>query len=160
MFRCIFSFFKFLMLFISLYALYALPVPCSKWVYSNNPAEKNKLRNAALSDLQCSITFPLFSIVKPTRRINVSNLFYWSNILHFFGRSCRPSSGVKDCTYCNRHMSNRYCRLLGRLLSSKQSAVSVWHGLLQYIQSLIPDDGRKDRLKLVQCYSNKINLRH
>ena len=44
------------MLFISLYALYALPVPCSKWVYSNNPAEKNKMRKAVLSGLQCNIT--------------------------------------------------------------------------------------------------------
>jgi len=34
----------------------------------------------------------------------------------------RPSSGVQDCTYSNRHLSNRYCWLL----ASKQSAVSVW----------------------------------
>jgi len=34
-----------------------------------------------------------------------------------FGRSFRPSSGVQDCTYSNRHLSNRYCCLL---------AVSVW----------------------------------
>jgi hypothetical protein len=26
-----------------------------------------------------------------------------------FGRSLRPSSGAQDCTYSNRHMSNRYC---------------------------------------------------
>jgi hypothetical protein len=32
--------------------------------------------------------------------------------------------------------------------------------LLQYVQSLTPDDGRKDRPKHVECYSNKINLRH
>jgi len=31
--------------------------------------------------------------------------------------------------------------------------------LLQYVQSLTPDDGRKDSPKYVQCYSNKINLR-
>jgi len=29
-----------------------------------------------------------------------------------FGRSFRPSSGVQDCTYSNRYMSNRYCCLL------------------------------------------------
>jgi hypothetical protein len=29
-----------------------------------------------------------------------------------FGRSFRPSLGVQDCTYSNRLMSNRYCRLL------------------------------------------------
>jgi len=26
--------------------------------------------------------------------------------------SFRPPSGVQDCTYRNRHMSNRYCWLL------------------------------------------------
>jgi len=31
---------------------------------------------------------------------------------------------------------------------------------LLYVQSLTPDDGRKDRPKHVECYSNKINLRH
>ena len=39
-----------------------------------------------------------------------------------FGWSFRPSSGVQDCTYSNRHLSNRYCCLL----ASKQTAVSVW----------------------------------
>ena len=39
-----------------------------------------------------------------------------------FGRSFRPSSGVQDCTYSNRHLSNRYCCLL----ASKEPAVSVW----------------------------------
>jgi hypothetical protein len=29
-----------------------------------------------------------------------------------FGRSLHLPSGVQDCTYCNRHMSNRYCYLL------------------------------------------------
>jgi len=29
-----------------------------------------------------------------------------------FVRSFRPSSGDQDCTYNNRHMSNRYCWLL------------------------------------------------
>jgi len=72
-----------------------------------------------------------------------------------FGRSFRPSSGVKDCTYFNRHMSDRYCWLL----NSKQSAVSDIC-LLQYVQSLTPDDGRIDRPKHVDFYSNKINLRH
>jgi len=26
-----------------------------------------------------------------------------------FGRSLGPSSGVKNCTYSNRRLSNRYC---------------------------------------------------
>jgi len=29
-----------------------------------------------------------------------------------FGRSFRPSPGVQDFTCSNRHLSNRYCRLL------------------------------------------------
>jgi len=29
-----------------------------------------------------------------------------------FGRSFRPSSGVQNCIYSNRHMSDRYCWLL------------------------------------------------
>jgi len=32
--------------------------------------------------------------------------------------------------------------------------------LLQYVQSLTPNDGRKDRPKHVEGYSNKMNLRH
>jgi len=44
-----------------------------------------------------------------------------------FGRSFRPSSGVQDCTYSNRNMSNRYCYLLASVPASKQVAVSVGH---------------------------------
>jgi len=29
-----------------------------------------------------------------------------------FGQSFRPSSGAQDCTYSNRHMSNKCCYLL------------------------------------------------
>ena len=46
-------------------------------------------------------------------------------------------------------MSNRYCCLLASLQC-----------VLQYVQSLTPDEGRKDRPKHIECYSNKINLRH
>ena len=38
-----------------------------------------------------------------------------------FGRSLRPSPAVEDCTYCNRHLSNRYSCLLADI----QTAVSV-----------------------------------
>jgi len=71
------------------------------------------------------------------------SILFWIDTL-CFGRSFRPSSRVQDCTYSNRHMSNRYCFLL----VSKQTAVSVW---LLYVQSWTPDDGRKDRPKHVQC---------
>jgi hypothetical protein len=40
--------------------------------------------------------------------------------------------------------------------TSKQVAVSVYTYLLLYVQSQTPDDGQKDHLKHVQCYS-KIN---
>jgi len=62
-----------------------------------------------------------------------------------FGWSFHPPSAVQDCTYSNRHLSNRYCWLLG----SKQTAVSVW---LLYVQSWTADDGQKDRLKHVECH--------
>ena len=52
-----------------------------------------------------------------------------------FGRSFRPSSGVKDCTYSNRRMSDRYCCLLAGVYemewqfhlvpTNKHTAVSV-----------------------------------
>ena len=59
------------------------------------------------------------SIVKPTRCTNVSNYFILEWHSTCFGRSFRPSPGVQDCTYSNRHLSNRYCWQL----VSKQSAV-------------------------------------
>jgi len=59
-------------------------------------------------------TLSVISIVKPTRCTNVSNLFYLEQHSTCFRRSFRPSSGVQDCTYCNRHLSNRYCWLLGQ----------------------------------------------
>jgi len=49
-------------------------------------------------------------------------ILFWNNST-CFGRSFRPSPAVKDCTYSNRHMSNKYCCLL----ASKQTAVSLWH---------------------------------
>jgi len=55
--------------------------------------------------------FQIISIVKPTRCTNVSNLFYFGITLHF-GWSFHPSSGVHNCTYSNKHMSNRYCYCL------------------------------------------------
>ena len=57
------------------------------------------------------------STVKPTRRTNISNLFYFG--MTCFGRSFRPSSAVQDCTYSNRHLSDRYCCLF----ASKQTAI-------------------------------------
>jgi hypothetical protein len=55
----------------------------------------------------------------------------WRSIC--FGRSFRPSSDVQDCTYSNRHLSDR-C-------------------ILTYVQSWTPDYGRKDRPKHVERHS-------
>ena len=71
--------------------------------------------------------------------------FIWSDAT-CFGRSFHSSSAVQDCTYSNRHMSNRYCFLF----ASKLIAVSVW---LLYVQSWTADDEWKVRLKHVECHS-------
>ena len=66
------------------------------------------------------ISISCLLIIKPTRCINISNLFldYDSTC---FGRFLRPSSGVYHCTYSNRHMPYRFYWLL----ASKQSAKPV-----------------------------------
>ena len=43
-------------------------------------------------------------------------ILFWNDST-CFGRYFRPSSGVHDCTYSDRHLSNRYCCLL----ASKQT---------------------------------------
>ena len=61
-----------------------------------------------------------------------------------FGRSLRPSSGVQDCTYSNRHMSNRYCCLLATaypLASWKQ----YLFGCCMYSLELLMIDGKTVR---------------
>jgi hypothetical protein len=74
----------------------------------------------------------IIPIVKPTRCTSVSNLFILEWRCAWFRLSFRPSSGVQDCTYSNRHLSNRYCCLLASgykmelIPASKQTAVSVW----------------------------------
>ena len=70
------------------------------------------------------------------------------------GWSFHPSSGVQDCTYCNRHLSNRYCCLLANVypLASREQYLFD-KCLLLYVQSWTPDDGRKDHPKHVECHS-------
>jgi len=52
------------------------------------------------------------TIVKSTRCTNVSNLFHFGMTLCMSRTVFRPSSGVRDRTYSNRHLLNRYCCLL------------------------------------------------
>ena len=79
-------------------------------------------------DVHRAVHHNIIPIVNPNRCTSVSNLFTLEWHSTCFGRSFHPSSGVQDCTYSNRHLSNRYfC-----LLASKQTAVSVW---LLYVPS-------------------------
>jgi len=124
-----------------------------------------------LSDVHSDVHRNIIRIVKTNRCTSVWNLF----VLEW--RSFRPSSGVQDCTYSNRHLSNRYCCLLtggyemellreGTAVPSRSSSISYPpvsrqqylfdKCLLLYVQSWTPDDGRKDRLKHADRHS-KIN---
>ena len=71
-------------------------------------------------------SFTSLSIVKPTRCTSFSNLFYFILVYHStcFGQSFHPSSGVQDCTYSNRYMSNRYCYLLASGNKMERSSIS------------------------------------
>ena len=91
------------------------------------------------------------STVKPTTCINVSNLFYWSNTLHV-----SDGLSVHHQEFKTVHRAtNRY-----RCLLASSQRYLFGKCLLLYVQSLTRKDGRKDRPKHVQCYSNEINLRH
>jgi len=105
------------------------------------------------------------SIVKPTRCTNVSNLFHCSDTLyvsdglpvhHQQFKTVHTATGV-----CQTDAA--VCLLAGTRWNF--SSASSRHYLfdksrLLYVQSLTPDDGRKDCPKHIECYSNKINLRH
>ena len=72
-----------------------------------------------------------------------------------FRRVFRPSSGAQNCTYSVRYLSDRYCYLL---LAWTASSKPGKH-LTLYVQFWAPDDGRKTRLKHVQCLSGVYKLR-
>jgi len=65
---------------------------------------------------------------------------YFIGATPYVFRSVFPSPGVQNCTYCNRHMSDRYCQLLASgnemelIPAITQSAVSAYICLLQYVQ--------------------------
>jgi hypothetical protein len=103
------------------------------------------------------ICYNIISIVKRTRCASVLNLFILEWHPTCFWRSFCPSSGVQDCTYSNRRMSNRCCWLLGSGYppASRQQYLFNKY-LLLYVQYWTPDGGRKDHPKHVECHS-KIN---
>jgi len=102
--------------------------PQEQHLYSKNQ------RNAQFSILMFDFKFDVHMavhrntiyIVKPPRCTDVSNLFYLEWHSTCFGRSFRPSSGIQDCTYSNRHMSNRHCCLLASKLHVSDD-LSVHH---------------------------------
>jgi len=98
----------------------------------------------------------IYFYTKPTRFINVSNLFYGSNTVHvsdgFSVHHQELKTAYTATDICQTGTAN--C-----LLASRQQYLSDIC-LLQYVQSLTPDDGRKGHPKHVECYSNKIKLRH
>ena len=55
-------------------------------------------------------------------------------------------------------LQQAHVKLAGTLARRQQYLFDIC--LLQYIQSITPDDGRKDLPTPVECFSNKINLRH
>jgi len=61
-----------------------------------------------------------------------------------FRRFFRPSSGAQNCTYSVRP-------LLLPAASLARLAAGSSNGLTLYVQFWAPDDGRKDRLKHVEC---------
>ena len=65
-------------------------------------------------------------------------VLFWNNSAHF-GRSFRPSSGVHDCTYSNRHLSNRYCCLLA------SNQLQYLFGCCVYSRELLMMDGKTVR---------------
>jgi hypothetical protein len=131
-------------------------------------------------DVHRAVHRNIISIVKPTRCTSVSNLFYLEWHSTHFRRSFHPSSGVQDCTYSNRHLSNRYCYLLAsKQINFEGSVVKptrctsvsnlFYFGMTHYtfrtvfpsiirssrlhVQSWTPDDGWKDCPKRVECHS-------
>jgi hypothetical protein len=110
------------------------------------------------------------SIVKPTRCTSFSNLFYFRITLYTF-RSFRPSSGLQDCTYSIRYMSNRNCYLLASgnemerqfhvVPASKQSALFVWHipvAVCTVLNSWWWTERPSKTCRVL--FQNKINLRY
>ena len=108
-------------------------------------------------DVHTAVHLNIISIVKPTRCTIVSNLFYFGMTFTCFGRSFRPSSGVQDCTYSNRHMSNRYCCLLA---PSRQQYL-FWHVPVAVCTVLNPWWWTERPSEACRAsFQNKINLTH
>ena len=106
---------------------------------------QNQVQDAGFSKMRrsCDRASWYISTVKLTRCTIFEFIEYHSTCL---GRSFRPSSGVKDCTYSVRYMSFHL------VPTSKQSPNLYDKYLILCVQSRTPDDGRKDCPKHVEWY--------
>jgi len=70
--------------------------------------------NRRVQDLDRLLKNSLCSFYSKTNQMHqcIKFILFWKWDCTCFGRSFRPSSGVQDCRYSNRHLSNRYCCLL------------------------------------------------
>jgi hypothetical protein len=66
----------------------------------------------------------IYSYSKTNQMHQFLKLFISKQHCTCFGRSFRPSSGVQDCTYSNRHMSNRYGSLVASGNEMELSSIS------------------------------------
>jgi len=102
--------------------------------FSRPPSRRwQPVHSARLQQKPFLPTFMWISIVKPTRCINVSNLFYWSNTLHV---SDVPSVHHQELKTV--HTATGICQTAGTRWNSKRSSISrhwcIWLvSLLKYI---------------------------
>jgi len=73
---------------------------------------RNLNKDAAQVGLLCHRKTQEYSYIKTNQMHQCLKLILFWNNSTCFGRSFRPSSGVRDCTYSNKRMSNRYCYCL------------------------------------------------
>ena len=84
----------------------------------SNPAVRGRFIQYVEYCRECSLrlvsmfTIPDYFYSKPNKMHQCTKFILFWNDTTCFGRSFLPSSGVQDCAYSNRHLSNRYCCLL------------------------------------------------
>jgi len=97
-----------------------------------------------LEDVEC---LRMYFYSKTNQMHNISNLFYFGTTLYMF-RAVSPSIIRSLRLYIQYQV---YVIQVLWLLSSKQ--LQNLYGMMLYVQSYTPDDGRRDRPKHVDCCS-------
>ena len=126
--------------------------PTSFWCRQLRTAsilESNLLEN---QNLLQSLTFVAPCIViyfysKANQMYNISNLFYFGTTLYMY-RKVSPSN-IRSLRLYIQHQV--YVIQVLWLFASKQ--LQYLYGMMLYVQSYTPDDGRTDRPKHVECCS-------